>query len=337
MTIPDLAPACSTKRRVLFGIGIALTYIRKVTIMFRLRNLLLPVDYSTRSLAAADAVRLLGSDASVKVTVLHATDETAQRRANEELISEFSNRLAGFDVAFREVAGDPAERIIEYSRSSPTDLIVMPTRRRGPLPRFLQGSITDKVLRGVECPVWTGVEAERASPKQAGITRVACGVDLGPKTADVLRWAGDFAQSQGARLTVIHASSQLVPTVGVVHDPEWRGHVSRIMRAELVELAANAGVKAEIVLAPGEPVAAVAEAAERWGADVLVIGRTPKGFSRWLRSAGYGIIRHAPCAVISVDRVAYRQDAPARLAVGMDRPAERYDDEVATTSTGAFR
>lgn len=84
--------------------------------MLKLRNLLLPVDYSTRCLDAADCARLLGSRSPVKVTILHVTDARARRRANEEVIRAFSDRMAGLDVQFHEVPGGPAEEIIEHSR-----------------------------------------------------------------------------------------------------------------------------------------------------------------------------------------------------------------------------
>lgn len=302
--------------------------------MFRICNLLLPIDYSTRCLDAADSVRLLGSGTPVNVTVLHATDERAQRRADEEVIRAFSDRLAGLDVAFREVAGDPGEQIIEYTRSHPTDLIVMPTRRRGALRKFLRGSVTDKVLRGANCPVWTGVTNERALARQARIAKVACAVDLGPTSSDVLQWASDFARSQGARLTVIHASSQLVPRTGVVHDPEWREHVSGILRKELAEVAASAGAKADVMLVPGATDAAVSAAAERASADVLVIGRTPGGFPRWFRSNADGIIRQARCAVISVGSMAPRGETEARVPDAVSRPHQRYEEEIAATTAG---
>jgi nucleotide-binding universal stress UspA family protein len=270
----------------------------------------------------------------VNVTVLHATDERAQRRADEEVIRAFSDRLAGLDVAFREVAGDPAEQIIEYTRSHPTDLIVMPIRGGGALRKLLRGSVTDKVLRGANCPVWTGVTIGRALPRQTRIAKVACAVDLGPTTADVLQWASDFARSQGARLTVIHASSQLVPRIGVVHDPEWREHVARVMRKELAEVAASAGSKAEIMLVPGEPDAAVSAAAERSSADVLVIGRTPGGFSRWFGSNADGIIRQARCAVISVGSMAPRGETETRLPDAVSQPDQRYEEEIVATTAG---
>jgi hypothetical protein len=107
-----------------------------------------------------------------------------------------------------------------------------------------------------------------------------------------------------------------------------------MVQTDLAEVLTNAGVEAEIMLVPGKPVAALTAAAEQWGADVLVIGRTPKGLSRWLRSDAYGIIRHAASAVVSVDRVAYRSEAVARFTGRMDRPAERHEDELAAISAG---
>jgi nucleotide-binding universal stress UspA family protein len=300
--------------------------------MLRIQNVLLPVDYSKRSLDAADWVRLLGSLSPVKVTVLHVTDERAQRRADEDVIRAFSDRLAGFDVGFSEVPGDPAGQIIEYARSHPTDLIVMPTRGRGSLSRLLQGSTTVQVLRGTACPVWTGVAREQALPKPARIIKAACLVDLGPQSANVLRWASAFADSHGARLAVVHASPQLVPIAGMVHDPEWRLHVANMLRTQLAELTADTGVEAEIMLAPGEPAAAVAAAAETCGADVLVIGRARRGLSRRLRSNAYGIIRQSPCAVISIDPTAYDVDAPPRRRAV---PHEGLERELALASAGS--
>lgn len=188
--------------------------------MLRLKKLLLPIDYSARCLSAADAVRVLATRSAVEVSVLHVTDERAQRIADEEVIRAFSERLAGFDVRFCELSGDPAQRIIDYSRSHGTDLIIMPARKAGSLSRLLHGSVTSKVLRGVACPVWTGPVTDQWFAKRSQITTVACGIDLGPQSGNVVRWAAAFATRFDARLTIIHASAQLAPVVGVVHDPE---------------------------------------------------------------------------------------------------------------------
>jgi hypothetical protein len=82
------------------------------------------------------------------------------------------------------------------------------------------------------------------------------------------------------------------------------------------------------MLVPGEPDAAVSGAAKRSGADVLVIGRTPDRFSWRIRSNAYGIIRRAPCAVVSVDSVASHGLAEARLDA-VSRPEQREEEEAA--------
>jgi hypothetical protein len=75
-------------------------------------------------------------------------------------------------------------------------------------------------------------------------------------------------------------------------------------------LLASTGVKAEIRLIAGAPAAAVAESAERLGADVLVIGRSPKGVTGRLWSSGFSIIRRSPCAVVSIDCAAQPHEEP---------------------------
>lgn len=273
--------------------------------MLKLKKVLLPVDYSVRCLSAADCVRALAARMAVEVTVLHVRDTQAQRRADEEVIGAFSDRLAGIAVHFSEVAGDPAQQIIEYARSCQTELIVMPTRAHGAVRRLLLGSVTTRVLRGVHCPVWTGSFNRQVFGAWPQITTVICGVDLGPRSVAVLRWASELADSFCAKLIVIHANTQLTPARGVVHDPEWRARVAVVLRAQLFELLANAGVEAEIRLTAGAPAAALSGSAERLGADLLVIGRGRKGLLGRLRSSAFGIIRRSPCGVVSIEE---RQD-----------------------------
>lgn len=50
---------------------------------------------------------------------------------------------------------------------------------------------------------------------------------------------------------MIHASTQLEPVIGVVHDPEWGLHVWEAIQAQLSGLLQNAGIEAENKLAPG--------------------------------------------------------------------------------------
>jgi nucleotide-binding universal stress UspA family protein len=246
-----------------------------------------------------------------QVTVLHVSGESAQSETGAasnqairrtDFAAVLGEQLAGIDTVFTELTGDPAQVIVEFSREHATDLIIMPTRGHGALRRFLLGSVTAKILHDAGCPVWTGVHTDDEQPSQKcnDIRHVACGVDLGPQSVRVLQWASDFAAVFDARLTVIHASTQLEPVIGVVHDPEWRAHVWKVTQEQLSEMLLKTGIKAESKLAPGEPAKAVTAAAEEMGADVLVIGRTPDRLLGRLRTNAYAIIRQSLCPVVSV-------------------------------------
>lgn len=284
--------------------------------MLALKKLLLPIDHSQRCLSAAECVKVLAACCDPQITVLHVTGDGVQRDEVEPddassaqgVLSRAGFRagldrlLAGLTATFTDLPGDPAQVIVDYAHQQHTDLIIMPTRGRGALRRFLLGSVTAKVLHDARCPVWTGVHAEEdgITRRCAGIQHVACAVDLGPESGRILRWAADFATAFDAKLNVIHASTQLELVIGVVHDPEWRAHVWRATEAQLFQLIETAGVTAEIKLAPGEAAKAVSTAAAEIGADVLVIGRTPDNLLGRLRTNAYAIIRQSPCPVVSV-------------------------------------
>ena len=51
------------------------------------------------------------------------------------------------------VDGEAASTILEVATQSGADLIVLPTRRRGPLSRAFLGSVADKVVRGATVPI----------------------------------------------------------------------------------------------------------------------------------------------------------------------------------------
>lgn len=272
--------------------------------MKTINHILLPVDYSDRSIIATQHARLLAERFGAKVTVLHVKEwphgtEDPSVEVGAALMHE---QMQGLGAEFVELIGHPAEVIVKCAQENGVDLIVMPTRGRGALRRFLLGSVTAKVLHDVEVPVWTGAheQPETALPALEGIRNVACAVDLAPTSEGVLRWAGEFAAAFGAKLTAIHASPQLVPALGVVHDLEWRAHLSEVLNAALAETVQKAGVKAEMHLASGEAGKAVDEMAEALKADVLVIGRTPAGLMGRLRTTAYAIIRQSRCPVISV-------------------------------------
>jgi nucleotide-binding universal stress UspA family protein len=162
-------------------------------------------------------------------------------------------------LAIRRVLGkgDPARAILQTAHVEKADLIMMPSH--GPtFDQFLLGSVTAKVLQGIECPVWTGAhleepeglptpdnplllfggvgvrdmhvtqangqEVKQQPVREFAIHNVLCAVDFGPRTHKTVSWAAQMAAEFGARLTLAHvtASVELLGPGGSYVDQRWK-------------------------------------------------------------------------------------------------------------------
>jgi nucleotide-binding universal stress UspA family protein len=277
--------------------------------MQTLSRILLPVDFSERSVVATHYAATLACHFHSELVVTHvlappqyefgAVDVAGAmlaelcrdrvQQANNDLAEFMAAELAGIDVRRLVIEGDPASSIVDFAHKEHCDLIVMPTHGYGPFRRFILGSNTAKVLHDADCPVWTGVHIENApATVPVPIGSILCAVDLGPQSAKALAWAATLAREFGARLTLLHAMP-CGPDIQLAAGEELR------------MLQGEAGSDAEVVLETGEPSKVICDAAARLRADVLVIGRgSAAGVFGRLRTNAYAIIRQSPCPVVSV-------------------------------------
>lgn len=132
-------------------------------------DLLFPTDGSENaSIALEHAVSLAERyDATIHVLYvvntnysdIGATGETtvsSLRERGEDAVREVEDRAntAGIDVVSRIEDGDPYRSILEYAGEN-ADLIVMGTRGRSGIDRYLLGSVTEKIVRTADVPVFT--------------------------------------------------------------------------------------------------------------------------------------------------------------------------------------
>jgi len=289
--------------------------------MLSLTKILVPVDFSDRSVAAVRYARNLACHFHGELILTHVlpsipyemggfefggvvmadgfADRVAEARA--ELDQFLGAELIGQKVCKVVLEGDPARQIVDYAHRTEVKLIVMPTRGYGPFRRFLLGSVTAKVLHDADCPVLTSVHMEEAGELEAvRPTKIVCAVDMGPQSRKALDWADQLAQEFHAELVLVHATPLGESHFDDAFDPEWRTTVEGRMREKLSELAGGVHAAA-IVTESGNPADVVAETAERFEAHLVVIGRSEAGgmFGR-LRANAYAIIRQSPCPVVSV-------------------------------------
>jgi nucleotide-binding universal stress UspA family protein len=287
--------------------------------MNSLAKVLVPVDFSERSALAvhyAGELALhfhselilvhvlppLHSEYGMQITGTMLVDvyRTRTEQAERDLNAFEPEAARGLNVRRVLLNGDPASKIVELARQEHVELIAMPTHGYGPFRRFILGSNTAKVLHDADCPVWTGVHMEEASPIATPFAEILCAVDLGPQSARALAWASWLQREFHGHLTLIHAlaahSEELDET-----DLSWRTGIREIAEEELLRLQREVGAEADLLLEAGEPARIICSAAARVGAGTMVIGRgsAAGNFGR-LRTSSYAIIRQSPCPVVSV-------------------------------------
>ncbi len=142
--------------------------------MFKVKNILLPTDFSKISLSAAEYAVDLAEQYGAKIHLLHVIDKTppilairsldiskekviesiekdAKQRLNECLQKILNVNKVDIHPVLRK--GIDYEEIIKYARDKKIDVIVIATHGRTGILHTLMGSVAEKVIRHAKTPV----------------------------------------------------------------------------------------------------------------------------------------------------------------------------------------
>ncbi|MBI3694891.1 MAG: universal stress protein [Acidobacteria bacterium] len=292
----------------------------------RMQKILVPIDFSDRSTAAAEHAVALANHFHAGLIFAHVIPPVHAEfaafegalytagidSADPENVAERNRQLDCFAKRIGAAAesetvvlkGDPAREIARFVEESPVDLIVMPTHGYGPFRRFVLGSVTAKVLHDVECPVFTGAHVpEPPAGDPEPYHRVAVAVDFGDHSETVLRWAAEFGAEYHAQMALIHAAPSLDISGrgGQYLGPEWRAMLLDSAKERAQRLLEKVGCRAEVYIDTADTHRYVPQAVAQFQANVLVVGRSPHGgLIGRLRTNAYALIRESPCPVVSV-------------------------------------
>jgi nucleotide-binding universal stress UspA family protein len=156
------------------------------------RRILVPTDFSARSLGALryarDLARAFGSPLHLLHVLSHpvqwspevadpalaAAHRQSRAEAELELIALATEEgLDPLTTTTAVVAGGVDHAILTYARAAGADLIVMGTHGHAAIARFLLGSVTERVVRRASCPV---VVVPHRPIQQAAVLRDEMGV-----------------------------------------------------------------------------------------------------------------------------------------------------------------
>jgi nucleotide-binding universal stress UspA family protein len=291
------------------------------------KHILVATDLSPASDAALSQAAELARSTGAKVTVCHVAPNIV---ATNMLFPQFSGQaaLGGLEIEERAreavldkiksipgwegkvtvvvAMGEAASEIARASESAGADLVIVGSHGRTGLARTLVGSVAERVVRSVHCPVLVARESPASGP-------VLAATDLSPPAQEAVIAAAAMAKARGAELACIHALDMPIDTVGYGYlapfgvfsmppDPAGRESLRDAAQATLKAALELAHVKATAMVHEGRPAPEIVRAATDLGASLVVVatnGRT--GLARIaLGSVAESVVRHAPCSVLAV-------------------------------------
>jgi nucleotide-binding universal stress UspA family protein len=262
------------------------------------RHLLVSLDGSGLAEAVLPPAAALAERLGASLTLLHVMERDApatihgERHLTDEgdaerYLAEVQRRLAlGDRPVARHVheakEGDVALAIVQHAAELRVDLIVLCTHGRGGLRELVVGSIAQRVLQRGAAPIFLVHPAGGAPPPFACRT-ILVPLDGTAAHEPALNAALELARAFQARLHLVI----VVPTPGTLSggtaaagtmmplatnallDLATEG-AAEYMRRQVERLRAG-GLEASAEVRRGEPAANLVEAAERAGADVIVM------------------------------------------------------------------
>lgn len=286
--------------------------------MLPFRKIIYPVDYSEASRAVAPFVNDFVQKFSAELTLVYAfgpetltyseaalTDPylpQETQRAEEARIKAFAAEM--FPTLRPETMvryGDPAIVIEDVIRHQGGDLVMMSTHGRGPVRRFLLGSVATKILHDVSAAVWAATASAMTVPSvRIPYRSILCPVDQTEEAEVIVRGAAALAKAYNAKLHLIQAV-EMPPSAAEVDISPFIKELTNVAESHLRELKSSIDVPATHSVVDGPIAEAVRKEAIRLNADLIVTGRghAQEGLGRvW--SHLYPIIREAPCPVLSL-------------------------------------
>lgn len=270
-----------------------------------LKNVLLATDFS---LAAENALRYAGELArrsKAKLFAVHVQEPPnyalppeswrSKGEPSEIQARELKKRIAN---AFPEIESDvviaegtPWRTVATLAQDKEIDLIVLGTRGRTGVEKFLLGSQAEEILRHAPCPVliagpytyWSEQGGKRFS-------EVLYATDFGPNAQAAAPYAVQFAEEYQAHMTLLHVIEEQRADE-FVNLSQLEGACERKLR-DLVPNEAVSCAEARFLVEQGSPAEKILEVADKVHADLIVLGvREATGFP--------GAATHLPIAVAS--------------------------------------
>ena len=235
--------------------------------------------------------------------------ETARERI-EELMADYA---VPWEAAVS--TGPPADEIARIIQDRPIDLAIAATHGRTGLKRFLLGSVTERLMRSLKCPLLvvreTPPELKPDPARGLRFEKILVGCDFSPAANAALEYGVSLAQEFEAELHLMHVLEPQVYSDFLAASIDGvPGSTTTDIKAELDHRLAGLitpevmnWCRVKTVVTEGRPFETLTGYAVEQGVDLVVLGVRGHGVveTLFLGSTTDRVIRKAQCPVLSVN------------------------------------
>ncbi|GEM_PF-418818 len=287
----------------------------------RLRTVVAPFDFSNVATELLRRLVAMAETSHMTIHILHVVEPTsgngdgdeirvypgaraaAARMQIEQWVTQNFPRIGGITTTVR--VGRAADEIVAHAQSLHADLVVMSAHVGSGKKNVLLRTTTERVVRQSTCPVLVVARDQvphfLATPDAFPLRtcqRILLPLAMSPHDRDALAYAAAIAQENNAKLYLLHHDAELPPN-SLEAVARVNARVAEWLRAEL-----RWPVDYETTVWTNVPLLnAILQEAKVSGIDLIVL---PARDCAWFRrhrlwSITDGILRHAPCPVLSVN------------------------------------
>ncbi|MFC2083529.1 universal stress protein [Bacteroidota bacterium] len=191
----------------------------------KVKKIIVPIDFSDVSHFAADYALFLAKNYNAQITLLHVIELYRADVGEEEHLMDFEKYLekkerarvkrlklkqaaavkSGIDIDAKILRGfSAADTILDYIEENRNDLVVMGTRGRTGLSKWVFGSVATKIVRESNVPVIT----VKTKQKRATLSKIMVPVDFSEFSKLAIIEAKKIAKKFGTELHFIHCVEQ---------------------------------------------------------------------------------------------------------------------------------
>ena len=283
-------------------------------------------DFSNHTISYGVA---LAKEFEAKLFVSHVIDLSSVAIYGEfqlDPVGQQNRIMEDADTQLKELTGDqpisweplitvgkPADEISRVVEEKDIDLVITATRGRSGLKRIILGSVTERLMRTLTCPLLVVNSPEHkfvsAADQAIKLEKILVGCDFSPDSGQAFKHALSLAQEFQAELHLAHVIEP--PTQSGLHKEDkpvleemQQNYQDLLIRKlkEMVPAEARNWCTPQTGLLEGQPYEEIVTYAESKDIDMIVLGVRGHGLVKtlFLGSTTDRVVRRSPCPVLSV-------------------------------------